>query len=44
MAERKDEAFNIILTKAAEMHATALARRARAGGGQTCNAKPLPGH
>lgn len=44
MAEGKDEAFRIILTKPAEMHASALARHARAEGGQTYNAKPLPGH
>ena len=44
MAEGKDEGFHIILTKPAEMHASALARRAMAEGGQTYKAKPLPGH
>lgn len=44
MAEGKDETSHIILTQSAEMYASALARRARAEGGQTYDTKPLPGH
>lgn len=43
MAEGQDEALHIILTKTAEMHASALARCARAEGAQMYNTKPLPG-
>lgn len=33
MAEEKDEVFHMFLTKSAQMHASALAKCARADGG-----------
>lgn len=44
MAEGKDEVFHMLLTKPTEMHASALARCARADGGQTYTIILLPEH